>query len=157
VGNPAYVAALRLLARSELSEAQVRVRLARRGHDGPAIEAALARLKSERSLDDRRAALAIARAEAGRRGRGRRRVLQRLAAAGIADDIASRAIEDVFESIDEDALLRAALDRRLRGATTVAGDRAFARLYRQLTGQGFDHGRVMALLKRLPRATDTGS
>jgi mycofactocin precursor len=41
VADPAYVAALRLLARRELSEAQIRARLARGGHDGPSIDAAI--------------------------------------------------------------------------------------------------------------------
>ena len=49
-----------MLARRELSEAQLRQRLARRQHDPDAIEEALTRLKAERSLDDERVAGIIA-------------------------------------------------------------------------------------------------
>ena len=49
-----------MLGRRELSEAQVRQRLAKRGHDEAAIDAAVTRLKSDRSLDDVRVAGATA-------------------------------------------------------------------------------------------------
>ena len=63
-----YIAALRMLARRELSEAQVRQRLARRGESQESIDEAIARLKSDRSIDDERVAGAIARTQAaGRR------------------------------------------------------------------------------------------
>ena len=56
----AYVDALRMLARRELSEAQVRQRLVRREHGQAAIDEALARLRNERAIDDARVAEAIA-------------------------------------------------------------------------------------------------
>jgi regulatory protein len=151
VADPAYVAALRLLARRELSEAQIRARLARGGHDGPSIDAAIVRLTADRSLDDNRVALAIARTETGIRRRGRRREQQKMVAAGISEAVASRALDEVFEQVDEEALLRAALDRRFPHQDVELDDRARARLYRQLTGQGFEHGKVLTLLQQLPR------
>ena len=62
-GRPdgAYVAALKMLARRELSESQVRGRLTRRQFDPDEIDAAVARLRRERALDDQRTALACAR------------------------------------------------------------------------------------------------
>ncbi len=68
--NDTYLTALKMLARRELSEAQLRQRLIRRQHDPDAIEAALARLKAERSLDDERVAGAIARSETNLKKRG---------------------------------------------------------------------------------------
>ena len=110
-----YVAALRMLAMRELSEAQIRQRLARRGHDDEAVEAAITCLKADKSIDDTRVAGAIARSETSLRKRGRLRVKRRIEAAGISSSIAHRAVEDVFAEIDPDALLSAALDKRLRG------------------------------------------
>ena len=58
-----------LLGQRELSEAQLRARLARRGCDPDAIDQALDRLKRDRTLDDGRVARAAARLEAGVRRR----------------------------------------------------------------------------------------
>ena len=146
--DSAYVSALKMLSGRELSERQVRQRLARRGYDADAIDDAIARLTRDRSLDDERAAKAIAHAETAFRKRGKLRVKQRLAAAGIAPAVAQRAIQDTFEAIDADALLAAALQKRLRGRDRIADDREFQRLYRFLIGQGFEPDRVLALLRR---------
>ena len=148
VSDDAYLAALRLLARRELSEAQVRQRLARRQHAPDAIDEAIARLKTSRSLDDERTAAAIAQTELTVRGRGRHRVRRQIEAAGIAAAVALRAVDEAFAGVDDDALLAAAVDRRLRGRTTIADDREMQRLYRYLLGQGFDSDRIIAALRR---------
>ena len=146
--DSAYIAALKMLSGRELSERQVRQRLVRRGYDEDSIDAAIARLIRDRSLDDARAAKAIAHAETSFKKRGKLRVKQRLAAAGIAPAVAQRAIQDTFEAIDADALLASALHKRLRGRDRIADDREFQRLYRYLIGQGFEPDRVLALLRR---------
>ena len=144
-----YLLALRMLARRELSEAQVRQRLARRGEDQDSIDDAIARLKTERSIDDERVAGAIARTQATGRKRGRRRVLQQIEAAGIAKSIASRAVDDVFQDLDPDALLTASLSKRLRGRERIADDKEFQRLFRYLSAQGFESDRILAQLRKL--------
>ena len=148
MSNDTYLTALRMLARRELSEAQVRQRLARRQHDPDAIEAAITRLKADRSLDDARVAGAIARTETSLKKRGKLRVKRQIEAAGIAPAVAQRAIEETFEAIDANALLTAALERRLRGKTRIADDREFQRLYRYLVAQGFEPDRVLVLLRK---------
>ena len=135
-----------MLARRELSEKQVRERLARKGHDGDAIDAAIARLREERALDDTRVAEAIARTETSIRRRGKLRVRMQIQRAGIDKSIAKRAVDDVFGSIDDEALIEASLSKRLRGRETIADDREFQRLYRYLVGQGFESDRIMKLL-----------
>jgi len=147
VSNDTYLAALKMLARRELSEAQLRQRLTRREHDPDAIDAALTRLKAERSLDDERVAGAIARSETGLRKRGKYRVTRQIEAAGIASSIARRVVDETFASIDGDALMNAALARRLRGKTRIDDDKEFQRLYRYLVAQGFEPDRVLALLR----------
>jgi regulatory protein len=151
VSDDTYLTALKMLARRELSEAQLRQRLLRRQHDPDAIEAALTRLKSERNLDDERVAGAIARSEANLKKRGRFRVTRQIEAAGIASSIAKRVVDETFAAIDGDALLTQALARRLRGRTRIEDDREFQRLYRYLVAQGFEPDRVMALLRTYNR------
>ncbi len=141
--NPAYLDGLRMLARRELSDAQMRQRLARRGHDEEAIDGAVARLLEERALDDRRVAEAIARLETGIKGRGRHRVRRKIEEAGISSTIARQAIDAVFEHLDDDAMLTQALEKRLRGRPGIEDDRDAQRLYRGLLAQGFDSDRIL--------------
>jgi regulatory protein len=136
--------ALVLLGQRELSEAQLRTRLARRGCDSDRIDEALERLKRDRTLDDERVARAAARLEAGVRRRGPARVRQRLQAMGLAPILVQQAVAETFDEVDEGALLDAALERRLRGrALSDLDDRARARLVRGLVGQGFSLGAVL--------------
>ena len=147
----AYVDGLKLLARRELSEAQVRQRLARKGHDEPDIDEAIARLRDERAIDDARVAAAIARRETSVRHRGRSRVRMQIQQAGISQEIARRAVAEAFGSIDDDELIEASLRKRLRGRETIADDREFQRLFRYLNTQGFEHDRIMRALSRRRR------
>ena len=143
----AYIDALKMLGRRELSEAQIRQRLARREHDAEAIDAAVAKLLEERAIDDTRVAEAIARTETAIRKRGKLRVRRKIESAGIAPATARRAVDEVFGSLDDDQLLESALAKRLRSGTAIADERDFNRLYRYLVGQGFEPDRVLALLK----------
>jgi regulatory protein len=146
----AYLTGLKLLARRELSEAQVRSRLSRRQFTAEEIDRAVGRLKDERAIDDRRTALACARTEVTVRRHGRARALRQLESLGIARDIAQSAVREVFAEIDEDALMTEVLDRRLRRQKVldVAGLR---RMHRYLIAHGFDPGRVTAVLSRYAR------
>jgi regulatory protein len=144
----AFTIALRLLGQRELSEAQLRARLARRRIDAAAIDDAVGRLKADGTLDDRRVAIAAARLEGAVRGRGRSRVIQRVRSLGIAADIAERAVADVFSEVDEAALLDRALARRLKGGSPGTLDPpARARIVRALIAQGFAPGAVLARLR----------
>ena len=147
----AYVDGLKLLARRELSELQVRQRLARKGHEPDAIDDAIARLREERAIDDQRVAEAIARTETSVRRRGKLRVRMQIERAGIAKSTAKRAVDEVFDAIDDDALLESSLRKRLRGRETIADDREFQRLYRYLIGQGFESERALKALNARKR------
>jgi regulatory protein len=151
----AYAAGLAMLARRELSEAQVRERLARKEHDPAAIDAAVERLVAVRAIDDRRVAAAAALTAARVKSRGRARVLREVQALGIPADIADEAVNQVFGAIDESALLDRALARRLRGPAARIRDAAhFRRLLQQLVRQGFAPGAVIAALKARARRDD---
>jgi regulatory protein len=142
----AYVDGLKMLARRELSEMQIRQRLARKGHEREAIDRAVARLREERAIDDVRVAEAIARTETSLRRRGKLRVRMQIQRAGIANATAKRAVDEIFETVDDAAQLEASLAKRLRGRDTIADDREFQRLYRYLIGQGFESDRVLKAL-----------
>ena len=144
----AYVDGLQMLARRELSEAQVRQRLLRKGHDAEAVDAAVDRLRGERAINDERAAEAIAQAETRAHRRGKLRVRRQIEQAGIAPTTARQAIDEVFGGIDDDVLLNEALAQRLRGRDRVADEAEFRRLFRYLVGQGFEPDHVMAILER---------
>ena len=144
----AYVDALKMLARRELSEAQVRERLERRRHAPEEIDDAVARLREERAIDDTRVAEAIARTQATLKRRGEARVRRQIEQAGIASETARIVARDVSEAADPDALLEASLSRRLRGRSTIEDEAEFARLFRYLLSQGFDPDRIRPALER---------
>ena len=148
----AYVAGLTMIARRELSERQVRTRLARRQYEPEHIDQAIARLREERALDDARTARAIARTAASIRGQGRRRARMQIDAAGIDRGVAEAAIDEVFAEVDDGALLEAALTRRLRGRTAPEDQKEKARLFRYLVGQGFDADRVLSAIRARRKA-----
>jgi regulatory protein len=143
----AYVDGLKMLGRRELSEKQIRERLARRGHAADAIDAAVAQLLEERAIDDTRVAGAIARTETSIRRRGKLRVQLQIQRAGIDKSIAKRAVDEVFDAVDEEALIDASLQKRLRGRETIADDREFQRLYRFLATQGFESEKIVKALR----------
>ena len=148
----AYVDGLRMLGRRELSEAQVRQRLARKGHDPDAVDAAVDRLRADRAIDDARVAEAIAHTETTVHRHGKLRVRRKIEQAGIAQGTARRAIDSAFEGIDDEEMLEAALVKRLRGRARMADDSEFHRLFRYLVGQGFEPDRVMTALRKRRRA-----
>jgi regulatory protein len=149
--HAAYADAVKMLARRELSEAQVRQRLGRRGHSEMAIDSAVARLREAHAIDDGRVAEAIARNQIATKRRGRRRAEQQILQAGISPDTARSAARTVSESLDTDALLEASLARRRRGADREIDEKEFGRLYRYLVGQGFEPDRVVAILRKHQR------
>jgi regulatory protein len=158
LAETAYLQGLKQLARRELSEAQLRQRLARRDFTGDEIDAAITRLRQDGSLDDARVAGAIARTQLTLKRRGRLRVRREIEAAGIAPALVERALDEAYAEVDTDALLSAAIDRRLgthSAENRLEDQRAVARLFRYLVAQGFEHDRILAALRarrRTPKA-----
>ena len=142
----------------ELSEAQVRHRLSERGYTEAAIGPAVARLLSERAIDDRRAAGAVARTEARVRRHGPRRVLGKLMAMQIDRDLAKEVVSELFGENDEDELLQTALERRLRSKPERLKDpRERQKMLAYLVRQGFSPSdAAKALRNRLKRFEQEG-
>ena len=136
-----------MLARRELSAAQVIGRLRRQGFAAEEIDAAVSRLRRERALDDHRTATFHARRAARIARRGPRRAEQEIAGLGIAPPVARAAVAEVYAEQGTETVIERALARRLPPGATV-GDRAhFGRLYRYLVRQGFDPPMVNAMLR----------
>src|SRR6185295_11144816 len=115
-----------LLGRHELSVAALRARLLDRGHTEGDVDAAIAHLLETGALDDRRVARSYARTAVQIKGRGRLRVQHELHEMGIAKEIASEALGEVFGDVDERSLVARALQKKLRGRprVTTADERA---------------------------------
>jgi regulatory protein len=143
----AWTAGMHLLARRELSVAQMRVRLARSGYSAEAVDAAVSRLLASGALDDARAARANAGTRLRVKRQGRDRVRRELAAIGIDRETAERAVADTFDAADEQALLAEALERRLR-RQSLADPAARRRVIAALVRQGFTLDAVLAAIRR---------
>jgi regulatory protein len=148
----AYVLALRWLTARELSEGQVRERLGRRGYASEAINPAVQRLLSERTLDDRRAASGVARTEAKVRRHGPRRIMGKLVAMQIDSDLAKAVVQELFGETDETELLEQTLDKRLRGSTArLREPHERRKLVAYLVRQGFSASAAAGLIRKRSR------
>ena len=151
----AYVDALHLLGRRELSERQLRERLREREHSAEDIDRAIALLIENRALDDRRVADAYIRTALKVKGRGRLRIQRELQEIGIDGEIAAEALAEAFGEVDERALIAQALEKKLRGKTKLASPSEYARLYQFLMRQGFSPAGVNAALRDYRRGGDS--
>lgn len=145
----AYADGLRLIAARELSEADLRARLVDRDHPPEQIDAAIERLKETGAVDDRRVARAYARTASKVKGRGRLRVARELQTMGIARDVITEAVAEVFGDLDERSLIDRALQKKLRGGKQPTTVRERARLYQYLMRQGFTPAAVSVALRKL--------
>ena len=146
-GRTAYVDALHLLARRELSVRQMRERLRDRDHPEEDVERAIALLIENRALDDRRVAGAYVRTALEVNGRGRLRIQRELQAMGIDGDVAKAALAEAFGAVDERAMVAKALKKKLRGTTKITTPAEYARVYQFLMRQGFSPAAVTAALR----------
>jgi regulatory protein len=149
----AYTDALRLLARRELTEKQLRDRLLDRYHPREEIDRVIAHLLESRTLDDDRVARAYARTASGVKGRGRLRVMRELTEMGVARQTATEAVAEVFADVDERALIAKALQKKMRGRTRITDPAEHARLYQYLMRQGFTPAAIVAALRRVGART----
>lgn len=150
----AYVLALSWLARRELTERQIRQRLARREVAASDIDAAVERLRREGALDDRRVAGAYVRTAVRLKNRGPLRLRRDLSVLGVSGEAAREAIEDALAETPEAGMVERALQKRWP-RTGVVDRAAVARVYRALVRQGFSSDVVMAAIRRRGRDVDT--
>lgn len=148
----AYSEALKLLARRELTASELRERLLRKDLPPDDIDDAVSRLRADGTINDRRAATAIARTHALVKARGRLRIERELRARGVDAHTARAALDDVFAELSEPELLERALRKRLRSGR-IKDEAQFRRLYTYLIRLGYSPEAVMGLLKKHLGAT----
>lgn len=148
-----YIVALRWLGRRELTERQVRQRLARLGTPAEAIDTAVERLRAVRALDDARVASAYARTASQIKGRGRNRVARELSALGLGDALVKETLDATSSPEEERERLERALARKARGLDL--DDQAQRRkVIAALMRQGFEFENIRAALKQRVLADD---
>ena len=136
-----------MLARRELSAAQVAGRLRRRGFEGSQVENTIDRLQREGALDDTRTATAHAHHHADVACRGPLRAEREIAALGIAPAVARAAVAEVYVEYGVETVIERALARRLPEGAPVEDRVHFGKLYRYLVRQGFEPHLVNATLR----------
>ena len=151
----AYVHALQMLGRRELSEKQLRHRLLDHEHSPEDVDRAIQLLQENRALDDARVAAAYVRTAIKIKGRGRLRIQRELREMGIASDVAAQALAEAFGDTDERGLITRALQKKLRGKPKIEDAAEYARVYQFLMRQGFSPAGVAAALKAHRRGTDS--
>ena len=145
-----YTAALRILNYRFNSERELRRKLTSKDFDDDAIDAAIARLREEKWLDDARFAEAFVRTRMRKRI-GRLRIRRELIAAGVDDETAAAALRGNRDDDGErEAALALARKRAARLDLSTPQDRNKLTAY--LLKQGYD----MALIREVIRATLDG-
>jgi len=146
--SAAYDLGLRLLARRALTQAEVAQRLAARGHEASEVEDAVTRLMASAAIDDGALARHWIGATASARGRGRKRALAELTRRGVAPAVAASAWSCAVADgdIDESAMVRRAVRRRLGPAPGRANEGRLARVYNALLYEGFTREQVASAL-----------
>ena len=147
----AHVDALYMLSRRELSVQQLRDRLLEREHAPEDVEAAIARLVEDGSLNDARVAGAYIRTAVKVKGRGRLRIQRELHQMGIPKEVASEALAEAFADIDERSLIVKALQKKFVNRVKIETRADYARAYQYLMRQGFSPAAVSAALRKYRR------
>jgi regulatory protein len=150
----AYVDAVKLLGRRELSVAQLRARLAEHEHNDADIDRAIDLLLEQGALNDARLAKAYVAKALEIKGRGRLRIQRELQVMGVERDVAAQALGEAFGDVDERALIKKALDKKLRGRMKIDSTAAYARVYQFLMRQGFSPAAVTAVLRAYRKGSD---
>ncbi len=145
----AWGAAIGLLARRDLSEGEVRVKLLAREFGEPEVEETISRLRERRYLDDRSLAEAVARTQARTRHQGPLKVRAHLRRRRIPEALALEVVRAEFPAGAESERAVSAL-RRLRpapaasrdggrdsGATPAERRKEAGRLFRRLVARGY--------------------
>jgi regulatory protein len=150
----AYDVGLRMLARRDLSTAQLKARLLDREHTPEDVDAAIEQLKESGALNDARVARAYAETALKVKGRGRLRIQRELNELGIRREVAAAALTDAFGEIDERGLIAKAITKKLRGKRKIDTPAEYARLYQFLMRQGFSPAAVSVALRSHRKKAD---
>lgn len=137
-------AALALLGRRDYTTAELRERLIEREHPPAEVDAVIAALIEDRTINDRRVAASHVRVSSQIKGRGRLRIRQELAARGIDRHLADELIAELPPE-DEAASIAKFLSRKRFPAKPTAAERQ--KIFQQLLRKGFTSEAISRALR----------
>jgi regulatory protein len=132
-----YTAAINCLARRAYSVYEMRSYLERRAGDKDVVKEVLARLKQLSYLDDARYARQFVRLRIELRKQGPFRIARDLRARGVPDSHIEAALAEHSPELNESALVRERLNRRIKSLRGPLDERRVASLCRSLLRAGF--------------------
>lgn len=156
-GEALWSFALKLLGGRAHSTGELREKLRRRAARLGDVDDVLARLKDHGYLNDQRYAESYAAARLANEKLGRMRVLQDLRQRRVAPAVAERAARQVYQDVNEEALIEDWIRRKYRLASRehlFQEDKDLAAAYRRLLRAGFRTGDIVRVLKRFARNPD---
>jgi len=144
-----YQTAVKLLARRARSKGELRALLAKRQADSKDIERVLRRLREHGYLDDARFARSFVSYRLETELHGQFRVRRDLIARKVSRELAAKAVEEAYREVDEGALLRRYVRRKLGKQAPLRKPAALAALYRRLLRAGFASDTIVREIKKM--------
>ena len=147
--------AARLLAARGLTEAELRERLGRLGHEATEIQAVVGEAVQKGWIDDQALCRDVLRAGMAR-GRGKERLRAQLLSRGIVPEMAEAAWNALLASGEADPAqgLRLEVERRVKAAGGALTGKAAARIYNALLRSGHDPESIRSALDPYVGDTD---
>jgi regulatory protein len=149
--------ALKCLSGRAHSSGELREKLRRRAERVTDVDDILGRLKEHGYLDDRRYAEGFAAARLSNDRLGRGRVIQDLRQRRVAPGLAEKTVSQVYEGVDEEALIEEWIRHKYRLAPREGlfqEEKDLAAAYRRLMRAGFRTGEIVRVLKRFAKNPD---
>jgi regulatory protein len=110
------------------------------------IDRVIARLKTQRYLNDTSYAASYTRLRQENQSFGKRRVRQDLIQKGVHADVIAKTLDSAYEDVNEEELARRHLERKR--VQKPANDKEAARVMRMLVRAGFSTGVIFKILKK---------
>jgi regulatory protein len=146
-----YELAVRALMRRAHSVHEMKKSLERRSDDKGMVKSVLERLKRQGMIDDARYAKQFTRQRAEIRKQGKFRIARELRARGIPDRHIDVALEESAKEIDERAVVRQRIERKLKLFRGEVNERKIASVFGSLLRAGFPSEIVRSELRALTR------
>jgi regulatory protein len=146
--------ALKALAQRAHSTGELKEKLRRRAERVSDVDEVVGRLKDHGYLDDRRFAESFATARLSNEGLGKGRVILDLRQRRVAPALAEKTVREVYEEVDEQALIDDFIRRKYRKAPREGlfqDEKDLAAAYRRLARAGFRAGDIVRALKRFAK------
>jgi len=156
MSKSAYEQALRLLKYRARSASELRRQLLRKGSPADEVDAAIAKLRDQKLLDDDDFARQFARTKMLGAGASRHRILQELGRKGVARDVADRAMELLKEEdgIDPSASIQRVAQKKWATLAKLDDFTRRRRLYAFLARRGFNPDEIKNAMQSLGEDID---